>query len=128
VENVAFEELPAQEIPEPTLMQRYEKQGFEAFRVVGIVVVALLALLFVIRPMMRSVLPAKVASPSIGATVQAKTVQEIEAEIDAQLEASMGTAVSKRLPALTRKASTLAEKEPENAARLLRAWLTEEQR
>jgi flagellar M-ring protein FliF len=130
VENVAFEEAPALDVEEPTFVERYREQGFEVLRVVGTLVVALLAMLFIIRPIVRGVLPAKAPVPlgAGAATMQAKTVQEIEAEIDAQIEASLGSSVSKRLPALTRKATALTEKEPENAARLLRAWLTEEER
>jgi flagellar M-ring protein FliF len=131
VENVAFEETPIQEVAEPTLVERYQEQGFEALRIVGTLVVALLAILFIIRPIMRAVLPARTSAPVVAGgatTMQAKTVQEIEAEIDAEIEASIGTSVAKRLPALTRKATAITQKEPENAARLLRAWLTEEER
>ena len=130
VENVSFEDAAPQDVPEPTFVERYQEQGFEAFRIVGTVVLALLAMMFIIRPMMRAVLPARAPAPALASatTMQAKTVQEIEAEIDAQLESGLSNSVSKRLPALTRKATALTQKEPENAARLLRAWLTEEER
>ena len=39
-----------------------------------------------------------------------------------------GHAESRRLPVLTRKASTFAAKEPENTAKLLRSWMSDQER
>ena len=64
----------------------------------------------------------------VNGLMQPRTVQDLEHEIDAQLEAEANAVQPRKLPALTRRAASLAEKEPHNAARLLRAWLTEEQR
>jgi flagellar biosynthesis/type III secretory pathway M-ring protein FliF/YscJ len=55
------------------------------------------------------------------------TSEDMESEIEAELQASSETA-TRRLPVLTRRVATLSEKEPENTARLLRAWLTEGER
>ena len=51
-----------------------------------------------------------------------RTVQDLEAEMDAQL--ASGDAL--RMPAMTRRMAALTQKEPENAARLLRTWLSED--
>jgi len=53
---------------------------------------------------------------------QPRTVQDLEADLDAQL----ATTDALRVPALTRRMAALTQKEPENAARLLRTWLTED--
>jgi flagellar biosynthesis/type III secretory pathway M-ring protein FliF/YscJ len=41
------------------------------------------------------------------------------------VQASKG---SRRLPALTKRVAALTQKEPENVAKLLRGWLSEEER
>jgi flagellar biosynthesis/type III secretory pathway M-ring protein FliF/YscJ len=59
-----------------------------------------------------------------------RTVAELESEIEAQLEAAASekAAESRRLPVLTRHVKNLATKEPEQTAKLLRSWLTEQER
>ena len=61
------------------------------------------------------------AVQTAGSAATPRTVQDLEAEME-QLESGG------RLPVLTRRVSTLTQREPENAARLLRTWLSEEQR
>jgi flagellar M-ring protein FliF len=135
VENVAFEQPPVEPEVVLPIWQRYQEQGFEALRILAVLVIALLAFFMVIRPAMRRAFPAPIPAPAaIGAATAAppRTVQEmeddLEAEINAQLEAVAGHAASKRLPVLTKRATAFTDKEPENAARLVRAWLTEEER
>jgi flagellar biosynthesis/type III secretory pathway M-ring protein FliF/YscJ len=54
----------------------------------------------------------------------ARTVQDIEAEMDAQL----AVAGPQRMPVLTKRVAALTQREPENAAHLLRTWLAEDER
>jgi flagellar M-ring protein FliF len=135
VENVAFEQPPVEPEVVLPIWQQYQEQGFEALRILAVLVIALLAFFMVIRPAMRRAFPPPAPAPAaIGAASAAppRTVQELEndleAEINAQLEAVAGHAASKRLPVLTKRATAFTDKEPENAARLVRAWLTEEER
>jgi flagellar biosynthesis/type III secretory pathway M-ring protein FliF/YscJ len=58
----------------------------------------------------------------------ARTVADLEGELDASLDEEDGPAVPRRLPALTRRVTKQAQREPENAARLVREWLSEEAR
>jgi flagellar biosynthesis/type III secretory pathway M-ring protein FliF/YscJ len=53
----------------------------------------------------------------------------MQREIEAQLNASaqQATLDNLRVPVLARKASSIIQNEPENAARLLRTWLHEEE-
>lgn len=138
VENIAFEETPVEEIPVQTAWQRYQAPAFEFGRIAAIVILGLVALLFVIRPMIRSTFaPAGPAALKGGARTPAaltagggggggpRTVQDMEAELEAQLGSAQGAA---RLPVLTRRVASMTAKEPENAARLLRTWLTEDER
>jgi flagellar M-ring protein FliF len=130
VENIAFEELPVEEVvPEP-IWVRYQPQAFEALRIVGVLLLAVFALFGIVRPLVAGSLASPGAlARAVGAPGSApRTVQDLENELDAQLQAAVDSAAPRRLPVLTRRATALSEKEPENAARLLRAWLTEGER
>lgn len=134
VENIAFEEMPVETIEAPGAWQKYGPQVFEALRIFGVVLLAAFALFGVIRPLVRSsmmgmpALAAPTARRAVAAAVTAgagpvpRTVQDIEAEMDAQLEAGD----AQRLPVLTRRTAAMTQREPENAAKLLRSWLSED--
>jgi len=126
VENIAFEEPPVEEVQTPGAWQRFSPQVFEALRILGIVALGAFALFGVIRPMVKTSLNALPAAPkraiAAGAGGAPRTVQDLEAEMDAQL--ANGDAL--RMPAMTRRMASLTQKEPENAARLLRTWLSED--
>lgn len=131
VENIAFEETPTEDIPEPGMWQVYGTQTMEVGRMIGVVLIGLFAVFAVIRPLMRASLspggvPAMVPAGGGGGPRNApRTVQDLENEIDSQLEGLTGAA---RMPVLTKRVSALTEREPENAARLIRTWLTEDER
>ncbi|NOT26430.1 MAG: flagellar M-ring protein FliF [Acidobacteria bacterium] len=129
VENIAFEEPPVEEIVPVPVWERYEPQAFEAVRIIGILLLGAFAFFGVIRPMIAGALrPAQALKRgAIAAGGQVRTVEDMESEIEAELQ-NGNAAASRRLPVLTRRVATLSEKEPENTARLLRAWLTEEER
>ena len=127
VENIAFEETPIEEVETPGVWQRLGPLGVRALRIFGIVLVGSLALFGVLRPMVGEL--SRCNRPPNGsarrsrrpARGQPRTVQDLEAEMDGQL--APGTL---SVPALTRRMAALTQKEPENAARLLRTWLTED--
>jgi flagellar M-ring protein FliF len=134
VENIAFEETPIETVAAPGIWQRYGPQVMEAVRVIGIVALSAFALFGVIRPMVKGSLAAgtpgtalaksgavAVAKPGVGG---ARTVQDLEAEMDAQLS----VAGPQRMPVLTKRMAALTQREPENAAHLLRTWLAEDER
>lgn len=128
VENIAFEEVPVEEAVQPTFIQQYGPQAMEIGRVLGIVIIVIAALLLVIRPMVSGALSRSAAmQTSTGPLPVPRTVEELEAEIDAQL-AGAAAGQSRRMPVLTKRVAALTEREPENAARLLRTWLTEDGR
>ena len=132
VENIAFEETPVEDIASPGIWQRYGQQVFEALRIVAIVALGAFALFGVVRPMIKSSLavtpPVQSAARRVMAVATAnagtapRTVQDIEADLDAQLEAGD----AHRLPVLTRRMAAMTQREPENAAKLLRSWLSED--
>lgn len=129
VENIAFEEPPVEEIVPLPVWERYEPQAFEAVRIIGVLLLGAFAFFGVIRPLVAGALrtgpPLKRGAIAAGASV--RTVEDMESEIEAELQGG-NNAGARRLPVLTRRVATLSEKEPENTARLLRAWLTEEDR
>jgi flagellar M-ring protein FliF len=128
VENIAFEETPIEEVVTPSTWQKIGPQIFEALRITGIVAIGALALFGVVRPMVKSSFAAPSASKRVGAALaaaqggQPRTVEDLEAEMDGHLTPQNALSV----PALTRRMAALTQKEPENAARLLRTWLTED--
>lgn len=132
VENMSFEETPIEEtLPPPGAWQKYGPQVFEALRMFGVVAIGFLAIFGIVRPMMKAATTAMPAvkgsaAPKALAAVAAgaapRTVQDLEAEMDAQLMS--GDAM--KMPVLTRRMAAITAKEPENAARLLRTWLNEE--
>jgi flagellar M-ring protein FliF len=134
VENIAFEEAPVETPATPGAWQKYGPQVMEAVRVLGIVALGVFALFGVIRPIVKGSLaagvpgtamaksgPVAVAKAGMGG---ARTVQDLEAEMDAQLS----VAGPQRMPVLTKRVAALTQREPENAAHLLRTWLAEDER
>jgi flagellar M-ring protein FliF len=134
VENIAFEETPVETVAAPGAWQKFGPQVMEAVRVLGIVALGALALFGVIRPIVKGSLaagvpgtamaksgPVSVAKAGAGG---ARTVQDLEAEMDAHLS----VAGPQRMPVLTKRVAALTQREPENAAHLLRTWLAEDER
>jgi len=134
VENIAFEETPIETVAAPGMWQKFGPQVMEAVRVLGIVALGALALFGVIRPMVKGSLAAGAAGTAVAKTGPvamtkpgvggARTVQDLEAEMDAQL----AVAGPQRMPVLTKRMAALTQREPENAAHLLRTWLAEDER
>jgi flagellar M-ring protein FliF len=129
VENVPFEEAPIEDVPTVSTWQRVVPQAMDGVRVFAPFVLGLLALLLVVRPLMRRATGgvSVTAAPVMPAQLP-KTVADLEGEIEAQLDAAVEekTAGQRKLPVLARRVSTLTTHEPEHAARLLRMWMTED--
>jgi flagellar M-ring protein FliF len=134
VENIAFNDN-APDMAEPVLpwWRKAIPTGSpagETVRGFGVIILGLVALLFVIRPMMQrafaQALPAAVALPA-GVDGQAPTVSDIEGALAAHEELPLSPLrqTDARLPGLSKRLSKVAEAEPEQVAKLMRAWLTE---
>ncbi len=128
VENIPFETAPEQAIPTVSTVERYAPQLLDVGRIGAVALLGLAALLLVIRPAIRRTLAALPA----GATPQQlpqhlpRTVDDLQGELAAQLEGAGAPAIESR-KLLGRRVAALAQKEPENAARLIRSWLSEEE-
>jgi flagellar M-ring protein FliF len=58
-----------------------------------------------------------------------RTIEEIEGEIEAQLDAeAAGAGSDRRVPVLTKRLQGILHKEPEAAARLVRSWIVEDRK
>ncbi len=58
-----------------------------------------------------------------------RTIEEIEGEIEAQLDAAVAAkAADRKMPVLTKRVSGLVQSDAEAAARLVRSWLLEEKK
>jgi flagellar M-ring protein FliF len=140
VENVAFDDTVEPATP-PTLMERLGPGLRDYGSIVAVLILGLAALMFVVRPIVKGVVkPAKVALPgavagpggleSLPAPVKGalpRTIEEIDSEIEAQLDAQHTDAMADRkTPVLQRRVTKIVQDEPENAARLVRSWLVED--
>ncbi len=145
VENIAFEETPVEDVaPAPSGWQQYAPKftpelGMQALRVVGVLVLGLVAIFVVLRPMMKAAFsaparavaavaaaPAPVAAAAI--TPSGRSVADLEGAIEAELDANeIPQSGALRLPALTKRISRKADEHPEAVAKLVRSWLTEQQ-
>lgn len=134
VENIAFEE-PAVvdgQAPQTPWWRRSAPLLLDASRVVAVLLVVLLLVFAVIRPVVKRTFgPAALAAERSPVVVSQspRTVAEMEGDMDAELlDAGTPDAQARRLPALTRRVMKLAQQEPDSAARLVRTWLSEEER
>jgi flagellar M-ring protein FliF len=135
VQNVPFDEPVQTELPEPGFWTRYQSPIQEGSRVGSVLVLGLVAIFFVIRPLMKrsgTMTPRLATAAAAGAPTldRPRTVAELESEIEAQMDAAAADKAgdSRRLPVLTRRAAAMAQKEPENTAKLLRTWMADPER
>lgn len=128
VENVAFEEVVSDDVAPPTMLERSAPVLKEVGRVVAVIVLGVLAFLLVGRPMLRPrAVAAQVSVRHIGPEQLPRTIEELEGEIEAQLDAEVAARMpSRRVPVLSKRLGQMAQKEPDSAARLMRAWLLED--
>ena len=131
VENIAFDEPIAEDVEAPGVLVRYQPQIEESARVVGLVVVVVLAFIFLVKPLMAKVSAGRVATGGLAVATaggaRPRTVAELEGEIEAQLDAAE-TKGDRKLPVLTKRVADGAMKEPEHVAKVLRSWMKEEVR
>jgi flagellar M-ring protein FliF len=131
VENVAFDASGNEEPTPPGFIERYRDGFRETGKYVVVGLLGVLSFLFVVRPLMKRGLNSGSRSPlpevrEVLPHQLPKTVEQLQGEIEAQLAAAEAEASQPtKMSALTKRLSQLAEKEPENAARLVRTWLGE---
>jgi flagellar M-ring protein FliF len=127
VENVAFETPVSEPVARPTLWQRVSDQSSGAVRGIAVLLMVAMVLVLFVRPVIGRLLavPTGIEHATIGMPQQLpRTIEEIEGEIEAQLDAAPNEG-DRRQPVLTRRVATLAHKEPESAAKLVRGWLAD---
>ncbi|MEZ5284224.1 MAG: flagellar basal-body MS-ring/collar protein FliF [Vicinamibacterales bacterium] len=143
VENIGFGDqlLLEDEPPSGPLWQELPRQVLpyapQIIRVVLVLVIAVLAIVMVLRPMIRAAFPAPMpelavatvgSTPIVVATDNARTVAEMEGAIEAELDASLPAGEGRKLPVLSRRIARRAEEKPEDLARLVRTWLEDGER
>jgi flagellar M-ring protein FliF len=136
VENVSFDEPIDEPVAVPTLLDRVGGGVQTWARPAIVLVVGLVALLFVLRPIVKGVFsyaPPPPPPPTRAETQPLprqlpRTIEEVEHEIEAELDAKVADHISHRkTPILQKRVAKAIETEPENAARLIRAWLAQEE-
>jgi len=94
-------------------------------KTLGVILLAVLAFFMFLKPVMNKALAPQhtVSLPAVagmGPTGSLPTVADLEQKVEG------GAAIATRkLPALTRSVSKLAEDQPESVARLVRGWISE---
>lgn len=134
VENISFGTPPEAFEQAPgfgtQVLDLVKEHWVAGLRLVTVLLIAALAFFGVLRPLISRVgglanppaLPAPVA-----AGARLPTVSEMEGQIDAELDA-MATREDRRLPLLTQRVAKLANDEPEQVARIVRGWISEDGR
>jgi len=135
VENVSFDEPIDEPVAPPTLMEKVGGGVNTYGRPTLVFVLGLIAFLFVLRPIVRGALAAVPAPPATQTRTETaplprqlpKTIEEVEGEIEAELDARVAERLSdRRTPILQKRVTKAIETEPQNAARLVRAWIAQE--
>lgn len=137
VENISFGETPVEDTPPAGWLQTMTPQVTEyapmAIRTLVVLVIGALGFFGLLRPMVRATFPPPAlpeAAAPVGLPQMARTVEDMEGEIEAELDARTGapSLEARRLPVLTKRIAKRADAEPEQVARLVRSWLVEEER
>lgn len=136
VENIAFDATAEQPEPPPpgigTQITEVARQHWPAaLRGLAIFLLALFAIFGVLRPLARraGTIATVPALPAVaGAGGRLPTVREMEGQIEAELDAMGTSGEGRRLPVLTQRVAKLANDEPEQVARIVRGWMSEEEK
>ncbi len=134
VENIAFEEPQGEDHTAPTVWRRYTPVFLDVGRIVAVLLIALLVVFGVVRPAVRRTLGPPGVKSAVVVPELPRTVGDMQGALDAshaledELDDDHEPPPHRRLPVLTRRVTTLARKEPANAARLIRSWLDEKER
>jgi len=135
VDNVSFSERPeAEDVPAPVgTWEKYGPQINDLGRLGVVLLLGAMAFFMVIRPVIKKALAGPMM-PMVAATAlpgpssgPVRTIEDLEGAIEAELDASTAKNASRlKIPVLSKRVSAMAQKEPEHAARLVRAWLRED--
>lgn len=135
VENITFEAIdePIEAAPGigTQATELLKEHWADGLRGLAVVLLAAFAIFGVLRPLVARVgtlssvpaLPAPAAS-----NARLPTVGEMEGQISAELDARAANSEGRRMPLLTQRVAKLATDEPEQVARIVRGWISEEGR
>ncbi len=137
VENMAFGDPTVDADPPPGWWQEWSPAIWrwvpQVLRVLGVLVLAALAIVLVLRPMARALVPVGRLPDGMATTVGSghalRTVADLEGDIEAELDAATApTLESRRVPALTKRLAKKADEQPEMMAQIVRSILQDEER
>lgn len=135
VDNVSFSERPdSEDVPAPVgMLEKYSPQINDIGRLGVVLALGAMAFFMVIRPLVKKAL-AGPAMTMIGApalpgppSASVRTIEDLEGAIEAELDAATAQNANRlKIPVLSKRVGAMTQKEPEHAARLVRAWLRED--
>lgn len=118
VENIPFEETQETDVIVPPVWQRYLPQIMEGTRILAALLLSLVVFQFGLRPLVGRVTAALSAGQS----------RRSQLAGGGELQSLEGVSQQGKIEAMSTHATTISSREPETAARLVRAWLEEEKR
>ncbi len=136
VQNLSFqEETVGQEVEAPNVLVKFQPQIEEGARVGGLLLVALLAFLFVVRPLMQKVTGSQLAVASVGAQAMPElpssprpmTVAELQALEEARLIEGEQVKLSEsvRAKALLKRTTEAAQQQPQHLAKVIQTMIAD---
>jgi flagellar M-ring protein FliF len=135
VENIAFDTATDVVEPAPTFVTQatdvVKEHWPAALRGIAILAIAAFAIFGVLKPLssrLGALSPAPALPAPASANARLPTVGEMEGQINAELDAMHVSPEGRRLPVLTQRVAKLASDEPEQVARIVRGWISEESR
>lgn len=128
VENISFTEaVPEAEAPAAPWWRSAVPSGQAGAiaRGLGVFLLAVMALLLVLRPMVQQTFTPRPVPAVVGELQPARTVADIEGELEANLDQLMLGKGDQRVPVMTKRLAKVADQEPEQLAKLVRGWINE---
>ncbi|PYS39163.1 MAG: hypothetical protein DMG14_15070, partial [Acidobacteria bacterium] len=140
VENISFEitEASPEELPTPTFFEKWQDLIRPALKYGAFLILFLMAYLLLFRPVSKRVTASiqtalneqrgqlQGSSNASLALATPKTLKELEAEIDAgHTTAVVPAGDVRKADILKQRIAEFVQRDPENSAQVLRAWLTE---
>ncbi len=140
VENIAFDEPPVDDEPPPSFFERHAPQLEQTSRLGTSLIVLAVGFLLIVKPLFNrlmsspqgkalavaTALPGAQPAAALPAGERPKTVEEIQAEMESELMSEAQAGWRRRLPVLTKHLAAKATSDPQNTAKMLRSWMTED--
>lgn len=129
VQNLSFEEAPAEALPTPGKIERARRMLVEwssALRYVGVTLLFLLVYLLMLRPIKKQIVTAFRELPARLAPAAREQPKTMKAPGDVEIELPQGAEQGQLAAALKKQLTDKVQTEPGQATRLIQSWIRED--